>query len=418
MVPAGLMPHGADQTVRPGGRRRRRSRRRHHHRARGRVGRADRLADRRLRLLRGHHVSTSSTARDPGAGRSRRLRRRGPHRGVRPRRAAATVPHVTAVRGRRPARRPRRHPRGRRADVASPSTPASSCTTSAPTRCCSASSPSSGSRRRSRRCRCPSATTAPGWSGPARSAGAASSRPRAPPHQPALPADARRDPPLPPQARTGSARRRAASSTEPVDDHRCASSCARAASRRTSPGTSWSPLVAAVWSCDPDVALDYPARYLFTFLEHHGMLGVFGSPTWRTVTGGSHEYVRRLAAAPRRRPHRHQGHLRPRDRRRRRGDRRQRRGHDVRRRRRRHAPRPGPGHARRAHLGTARGPRRDAVLPQHRAAAHRHLAAARDPHTLGVVELPAPGRRRRPARSPSPTTSPGSSGSTPIPTTW
>ena len=57
------------------------------------------------------------------------------------------------------------------------------------------------------------------------------------------------------------------------------------------------PLVAAVWSCDPAVALDYPARYLFTFLDHHGMLGVFGSPQWRTVTGGSHEYVDRLAAA-------------------------------------------------------------------------------------------------------------------------
>ena len=56
------------------------------------------------------------------------------------------------------------------------------------------------------------------------------------------------------------------------------------------------PVVAAVWSCDPAVALDYPARYLFTFLEHHGMLRVFGSPTWRTVSGGSHEYVRRLAA--------------------------------------------------------------------------------------------------------------------------
>jgi predicted NAD/FAD-binding protein/DUF1365 family protein len=56
------------------------------------------------------------------------------------------------------------------------------------------------------------------------------------------------------------------------------------------------PLVAAVWSCDPDVALDYPARYLFTFLEHHGMLGVFGSPEWRTVTGGSRQYVDRLAA--------------------------------------------------------------------------------------------------------------------------
>ena len=56
------------------------------------------------------------------------------------------------------------------------------------------------------------------------------------------------------------------------------------------------PLVAAVWSCDPAVALDYPARYLFTFLEHHGMLRVFGSPTWRTVKGGSREYVDRVVA--------------------------------------------------------------------------------------------------------------------------
>jgi predicted NAD/FAD-binding protein/DUF1365 family protein len=56
------------------------------------------------------------------------------------------------------------------------------------------------------------------------------------------------------------------------------------------------PLVACVWSCEPEVALDYPARYLFTFLEHHGMLGVFGSPQWRTVTDGSRSYVRRIAA--------------------------------------------------------------------------------------------------------------------------
>jgi len=56
------------------------------------------------------------------------------------------------------------------------------------------------------------------------------------------------------------------------------------------------PLVASVWSCDPRVALDYPARYLFTFLEHHGMLTVFGSPQWRTVTGGSRSYVAAVAA--------------------------------------------------------------------------------------------------------------------------
>jgi len=56
------------------------------------------------------------------------------------------------------------------------------------------------------------------------------------------------------------------------------------------------PLVAAVWSCPPETALDYPARYLFTFLEHHGMLTVFGSPVWRTVEGGSATYVAAIAA--------------------------------------------------------------------------------------------------------------------------
>ena len=56
------------------------------------------------------------------------------------------------------------------------------------------------------------------------------------------------------------------------------------------------PLVAAVWSCDAATARDYPARYLFAFLDHHGMLSVFGSPTWRTVVGGSRVYVDRVAA--------------------------------------------------------------------------------------------------------------------------
>ncbi len=55
------------------------------------------------------------------------------------------------------------------------------------------------------------------------------------------------------------------------------------------------PLVAAVWSSRPGDAMRYPARYLFVFLEHHGMLSVFGSPTWRTVTGGSANYVEAIA---------------------------------------------------------------------------------------------------------------------------
>lgn len=56
------------------------------------------------------------------------------------------------------------------------------------------------------------------------------------------------------------------------------------------------PLIAAVWSCDPELALRYPAEYLFRFLHHHGMLRVFGSPRWRTVVGGSRTYVERVAA--------------------------------------------------------------------------------------------------------------------------
>jgi predicted NAD/FAD-binding protein len=56
------------------------------------------------------------------------------------------------------------------------------------------------------------------------------------------------------------------------------------------------PLVAAVWSCPPNIALDYPLGYLLRFLDHHGMLTVFGSPTWRTVTGGSARYVDAITA--------------------------------------------------------------------------------------------------------------------------
>ncbi len=54
------------------------------------------------------------------------------------------------------------------------------------------------------------------------------------------------------------------------------------------------PLVSAVWSCPPDTALAYPARSLFQFLEHHGVLRLTGAPKWRTVTGGSRSYVERL----------------------------------------------------------------------------------------------------------------------------
>lgn len=51
------------------------------------------------------------------------------------------------------------------------------------------------------------------------------------------------------------------------------------------------PLISAVWSSGAALSMRYPARYLFAFLQHHGMLSVAGSPTWRTVEGGSQRYV-------------------------------------------------------------------------------------------------------------------------------
>ncbi len=52
------------------------------------------------------------------------------------------------------------------------------------------------------------------------------------------------------------------------------------------------PLVSCVWSSGDADARSYPARHLFAFLDNHGMLSIGGSPTWRTVVGGSSTYVR------------------------------------------------------------------------------------------------------------------------------
>ncbi|WP_329001927.1 FAD-dependent oxidoreductase [Kribbella sp. NBC_00709] len=55
------------------------------------------------------------------------------------------------------------------------------------------------------------------------------------------------------------------------------------------------PVVSCVWSCGGTSALTYPARYLFRFLDHHGMLSIGGSPQWMTVSGGSRQYVDAIA---------------------------------------------------------------------------------------------------------------------------
>jgi uncharacterized protein len=83
------------------------------------------------------------------------------------------------------------------------------------------------------------------------------------------------------------------------------------------------PQVAAVWSADPRQVWGFPARFLFTFFDNHGVLHLRGRPKWRTVTRGSDRYVDALTAsfkhrirtgAPVEAIERHDGHvtLRPR----------------------------------------------------------------------------------------------------------
>ncbi|MDZ4805461.1 MAG: FAD-dependent oxidoreductase [Candidatus Eisenbacteria bacterium] len=56
------------------------------------------------------------------------------------------------------------------------------------------------------------------------------------------------------------------------------------------------PLGGAVWSTSLAGMTDFPVTSFVRFFENHGFLGVNTSPPWRTVTGGSREYVRRLIA--------------------------------------------------------------------------------------------------------------------------
>ncbi|WP_077035425.1 NAD(P)/FAD-dependent oxidoreductase [Pelomonas sp. KK5] len=55
------------------------------------------------------------------------------------------------------------------------------------------------------------------------------------------------------------------------------------------------PMAAAIWSMPAAQVGRYPIGAFVRFCENHGLLRLSGRPTWRTVDGGSREYVRRLA---------------------------------------------------------------------------------------------------------------------------
>lgn len=54
------------------------------------------------------------------------------------------------------------------------------------------------------------------------------------------------------------------------------------------------PMAGAIWSATPGDMRDYPAKAFLKFFNNHGLLKITGRPLWRTVKGGSREYVSRL----------------------------------------------------------------------------------------------------------------------------
>ena len=57
------------------------------------------------------------------------------------------------------------------------------------------------------------------------------------------------------------------------------------------------PFAAAIWSGSPTQMLEYPAAAFIRFCDNHGLLNLSDRPQWRTVRGGSCEYVNSVRAA-------------------------------------------------------------------------------------------------------------------------
>jgi uncharacterized protein len=54
------------------------------------------------------------------------------------------------------------------------------------------------------------------------------------------------------------------------------------------------PMGGAIWSSDPATFESFPALYFLRFFHNHGLLSVTDQPEWRTVSGGSRNYVQAL----------------------------------------------------------------------------------------------------------------------------
>jgi len=56
------------------------------------------------------------------------------------------------------------------------------------------------------------------------------------------------------------------------------------------------PMLGCIWSCPTDQMLAFPVATMIRFCHNHGLLQVNDRPQWKTVVGGSRNYVHRLLA--------------------------------------------------------------------------------------------------------------------------
>ena len=56
------------------------------------------------------------------------------------------------------------------------------------------------------------------------------------------------------------------------------------------------PMASAIWSTPFTQMLDFPMRFMLPFMYRHGLLSVSNRPKWRTIVGGSSQYIAPLSA--------------------------------------------------------------------------------------------------------------------------
>lgn len=54
------------------------------------------------------------------------------------------------------------------------------------------------------------------------------------------------------------------------------------------------PMASAIWSTSPQAILDFPEEFMIGFFANHGLMQLRDRPQWRTIVGGSRNYVDEL----------------------------------------------------------------------------------------------------------------------------